>query len=76
MMMHTTGVHTFKFGSWRVQIYWPKFTIRLGVRRELYLDLGSNIRLVSDTREGRYLGIGGSALGLGIAVDYWRTEET
>jgi len=72
MNIMSLGVFTIKIGSCRVQLYYPKFTLRLGNQSEIFLDLGSNLRFVVDKREGIYVGLGFELLGFGIAFDYYK----
>lgn len=72
--MISLGVRTFKFGPWRLQLYWPKFTVRVGLQSELFIDLGSDLRFVIDRRHGVYAGAGFELLGFGLGLDYFAND--
>ena len=70
--MMTLGVRTFHMGPYRLQLYWPKLTVRMGRQSEFFIDLGSDLRFVVDRREGFYAGAGFELLGLGVGLDYFK----
>jgi hypothetical protein len=70
--MMSLGIRTFRFEPWRLQLYWPKLTVRVGRQSEFFIDLGSDLRFVWDRRDGLYAGAGFELLGLGIGLDYYK----
>ncbi len=68
--MRTSGVHTFKMGHARLQVYWPDITTRIEPIKELHMRFDTNLRLVLDKRKEFYTGVGFQLLGFGLGFDY------
>lgn len=65
--------------GFRIQFYWPYYIVRKPNKFrqcwELTLSAKTVFRIVYETTEGAYFGIGFNTLGFGVAFDYQRTTE-